>query len=63
MLTFLHAYLQTRFDYFNNERGAVAAEYGLLIFLIALAIIAAVRALGVTLDGLFDNVNTELNTP
>ncbi|MBW3547712.1 MAG: Flp family type IVb pilin [Actinobacteria bacterium] len=57
MLVFLQAYLQSRA---SDERGSVAAEYGLLIFLIALAIIAAVTALGGQLDVIFDRVTTGL---
>ncbi len=59
MLTFVHAYLQSRF---GNERGSVAAEYGLLIFLIALAIIVAVGALGGRLSALFTDVTNGLTT-
>lgn len=42
----------------KNERGASAVEYGLLIALIALLIVAAVFALGGTLRGMFEKVNT-----
>jgi pilus assembly protein Flp/PilA len=48
----------------NSEDGAAAVEYGLLVGLIAVAIIAAVALLGTKLDSLFDFVNTELaNVP
>ena len=57
MLVFLQAFLQSRV---SDEKGSVAAEYGLLIFLIALAIIVAVTALGTRLDALFDAVTTGL---
>ena len=38
----------------KSERGVVSTEYGLLLMLIALAIIAAATALGLALSGLFD---------
>ena len=48
--TFWHG-VRSRFE---NERGAVSTEYGLLLVLIALAIVAAATAFGVAVSGLFD---------
>ena len=42
------------------EDGATAVEYALLVALIAVAIIAAVTALGVGLNNLFMNVKSSL---
>jgi Flp pilus assembly pilin Flp len=36
------------------ERGSVATEYGLLLMLIALVIVAAALAYGLALSGVFD---------
>jgi len=44
----------------NDEEGATAVEYGLMVALIAVAIIVTVRALGVGLDGLFQQVTGAL---
>lgn len=44
----------------REDRGATAVEYGLMVGLIAVVIIAAVILLGNNLDGLFDQVNDEL---
>jgi pilus assembly protein Flp/PilA len=44
----------------RDERGASAVEYGLLVGLIAVAIIFTVLALGGELDRLFGAVNDEL---
>ena len=44
-------YLRTRFP---REEGAVATEYGLLLVLIALAIVVAAAALGVAISNVFD---------
>ena len=38
----------------HDERGSVATEYGLVLMLIALAIVAAAAAFGVAVSGLFD---------
>ena len=46
----------------RKERGATAVEYGLLVGLIAVAIIVAVTALGGQLSTLFNNVKTKLPT-
>jgi pilus assembly protein Flp/PilA len=40
----------------RRERGATAVEYGLMVALIALAIIAVVTLLGTQLSGLFQKV-------
>jgi pilus assembly protein Flp/PilA len=44
----------------QDERGAAAVEYGLLVALIAVAIIAIVTALGLALAGKFGTVVTAL---
>ena len=44
----------------NRDRGATAVEYGLLVGLIALAIIAIVVIMGHKLADIFTQVNTQL---
>jgi pilus assembly protein Flp/PilA len=44
----------------RSERGATAVEYGLMVGLIAVAIIATVSLLGGKLNGLFTTVETSL---
>jgi pilus assembly protein Flp/PilA len=61
ILTFIQATvmgIKARLD----ERGATAVEYGLMVSLIAVAIILAVQLLGTNLDTMFDNVNTKVDT-
>lgn len=53
MIQFLTIMLNARRD---EEKGATAVEYGLMVALIAVAIIAAVSLLGNTLSGLFSDV-------
>ena len=48
----------TRF--LKDESGATAIEYGLIVALIAVVIIAAVTAIGGTLNTTFTNVNDSL---
>jgi Flp pilus assembly pilin Flp len=43
-----------------DERGVVSTEYGLLLVLIALAIIAAATAFGLVIAGVFNKANTQL---
>jgi pilus assembly protein Flp/PilA len=47
----------------RDERGASAVEYGLLVGLIAVAIVAAVLLLGTQLDALFDKITDALKGP
>ena len=47
----------------NSEKGATAVEYGLIVALIAVVIIAAVTLIGTNLDLLFNKVATELELP
>lgn len=45
-----------------DEEGASAVEYGLIMGLIAVAIIVVLGALGTDIKGLFTTAATELNT-
>lgn len=49
----------TRFK--NDESGATAIEYGLIAALIAVVIIAALTAMGGSLEAKFNDVNSGLN--
>ncbi|MGL4744571.1 MAG: Flp family type IVb pilin [Dermatophilaceae bacterium] len=50
--------LQTRIVSLRDEKGATAVEYGLMVALIAAAIILAVSTLGDNLVTLFEDVDT-----
>lgn len=55
LMTSLHV-LTARFDGVKKDKGAAAVEYGLLVGLIAVAIIATLLLLGPQLVRLFDAV-------
>ena len=46
--------------FFRDEEGATAVEYGLMVALIAVVIIAAVTILGTNLSDKFQTVATEV---
>ena len=46
--------------FMNDESGATAIEYGLIVALIAVVIISAVSAIGGKLKTAFDSINTGL---
>jgi pilus assembly protein Flp/PilA len=46
--------------FWKDESGATAIEYGLIAAGIALAIIAAVKGLGTTLNNVFTSIDTGL---
>jgi pilus assembly protein Flp/PilA len=50
-------------NFFKDESGASAVEYGLLVSLIAVAIIGAVTALGGKLSALFTGVSAKVVAP
>ena len=52
--------LQTRFFSADDERGATAVEYGLMVALIAAAIVTIVGTLGGQLNTMFTNVSGKL---
>lgn len=52
--------LQNRFFCQDDERGATAVEYGLLVALIAAVIITVVALLGTNLNVMFNGVATQL---
>jgi pilus assembly protein Flp/PilA len=43
-----------------DERGQTLVEYGLLLFFIAIVVIAALLVLGPTISGFFQQVNDQL---
>ena len=45
----------------NDDRGATAVEYALMVSLIAAVIVVAVGALGTGLSGMFDEVLTAIS--
>ena len=59
LMTSLHV-LTARFDGVKKDKGAAAVEYGLLVGLIAVAIIVTLIALGPQLDELFQLVLTSI---
>ncbi len=46
--------------FFDDERGATAVEYGLIIALIALVIVGALTNVGTSLKGVFNKVSNKL---
>jgi pilus assembly protein Flp/PilA len=58
MIQYLTILLNARRD---EEKGATAVEYGLMVALIAVAIIFVVSTLGDNLATLFTNVGTEIS--
>ncbi len=61
---FLHLYatltsfLATRRD---DEEGATAVEYGLIVALIAVFLITALTAMGLSLEGIFEAISAALD--
>ena len=48
-------------NFWNDEEGATAIEYGLIAGLIAVGLIAALTTLGTDLSGLFGRISGFLN--
>jgi len=54
--------MKTFMKMMKDENGGTAIEYGLIAALIAIAIIAGSRTLGNTINNVFTNTATQLNT-
>jgi pilus assembly protein Flp/PilA len=57
------AYLSSLAARARDDRGATAVEYGLMVALIAVVIIAAVILLGENLSAIFGNTAAEIEAP
>lgn len=55
-ISFLVSYLKTR----ESEEGQTLVEYGLLLALIAIVVIAVLVLLGPAISGIFQSVNNQL---
>ena len=49
-------------NFWNDEEGATAIEYGLIAGLIAVGLVAALTAIGTDLSGLFGKIREILTT-
>ena len=58
-LTVLHSLVNGRIK--RDDEGATAVEYGLMVGLIAIAIIVTVTALGLSLNDLFVRIETAID--
>ena len=58
----IHMRLNDLNEFFRDKSGATAIEYGLIAAGIAVAIIAAVFALGDEVKGFFEEVSSKLAT-
>ena len=59
-LVTLQSFIADRVE--RDDKGATAVEYGLMVALIAVAIITAVALIGTNLDAMFDAVAGEITT-
>ena len=46
-----------------DENGVTAIEYGLIAALVGVAIVVAVKALGLEISATFDTIKTKMTTP
>lgn len=60
LITKVHTRITDVKEFFKSEGGATAIEYGLIAAGIAVAIIAAVFALGDEVKGFFEDVQSDL---
>lgn len=58
LINFLYTYVASLH---RDTKGASAIEYAIIAGLIAVAIIATITLLGVSMDGIFGAVNDEIN--
>ena len=56
----VYEYMKSRFGLASSDEGATAVEYGIMVALIAIVIIAAVILLGENLAAVFQRTATEV---
>jgi len=49
-------------NFLNDESGAAAAEYALILALVAVAIVTALGALGTDIAGAFNNIGSTIKS-
>lgn len=59
-MTLFCQWFASRLSGLRKEEGATAVEYGIMVALIAIVIIAAVTLVGGNLDTVFNNVGNKL---
>jgi pilus assembly protein Flp/PilA len=57
----MKTYLRKIVAFINDEEGASAIEYGLLVGLIALAIVAGATLLGTSISNMFSRASVKLD--
>ena len=57
---FIHNLMTKLMNPLANKQGATAVEYGIMVALVAVAVIVTVTLLGGKLDNVFNNVATRL---
>jgi len=62
LITRMHTRLTDLKAFYRDKSGATAIEYGLIAAGIAVAIIAAVFALGDDIKGFFEDVSSQLSS-
>ncbi len=62
LITRMHTRLSDLKAFYRDKSGATAIEYGLIAAGIAVAIIAAVFALGDDIKGFFEDVSSQLSS-
>ena len=62
LITRIHTRLTDLATFYQDKSGATAIEYGLIAGAIAVAIIAAVFAIGDDIKAFFENISTELKS-
>jgi pilus assembly protein Flp/PilA len=55
--------MQRIVDFLKNEDGLAVTEYGLLLALVAVAVISVVKAFGTQLSTMFNNATNSLKSP
>jgi Flp pilus assembly pilin Flp len=59
----LYTHAQARLNALRTDESGNAAEYGLIIAIVALGIVIGLGALALALNNMFTDVSTQLGTP
>jgi len=62
MMTEIYTKLMSRMVYLKSKKGQTLVEYGLILALVSIVVIAVLTTLGTKIQNIFTTISTSLNS-